>query len=60
MDRAQDLYSAMLLRGYHGHFHYAPLRSFSGGDACFAAVSAAIFIVLRFVPLARMIGGFVI
>ena len=30
MDRAQELYGSMLLRGYHGHFHYADIRPPAG------------------------------
>ena len=60
MDRAQELYSSMLLRGYHEHFHYAPIRAFSGGDALYTLACAAAFALLRVFDIADMIGGFVL
>ena len=57
MDRAQRLYAAMLLRGYHEHFHYAQQRAFRAGDLGFAAAGAAFCLLLRFLPLAQMLGG---
>lgn len=59
MDRAQELYNSMLLRGYHEHFHYAPLRAFSGKDALYLLLCAAVFLLLRLVPLAQLLGGLV-
>ncbi len=56
MDRAQELYSSMLLRGYHEHFHYAGVRAFRWGDALYAAASVLVFLLLRFLPVARLVG----
>ena len=56
MDRAQELYSSMLLRGYHQHFHYAPVRPFRVPDALYAAGCVLLFLLLRVVPVARLIG----
>ena len=60
MDRAQELYASMMLRGYHEQFHYATLRPFSGKDGLYLAACAVVFLLLRFVPLTRMLGGLVI
>ena len=57
MDRAQELYAGMLLRGYHEHFHYAPLRKFLTKDAVYTIVCIGIFFLLRIVPLAQILGG---
>ncbi len=56
MDRAQELYSSMLLRGYHQHFHYAPVRPFRVPDALYAAGCVLLFLLLRVVPVARLLG----
>lgn len=56
MDRAQELYSSMLLRGYHQHFHYAPVRPFSLKDGIYLILSAALFITLRFVDVSQLLG----
>ena len=60
MDRAQELYASMLLRGYHEHFHYAPLRPFRGKDAVYLAVCAAVFVLLRLFPVTQMLGMLVV
>ena len=57
MDRAQELYASMLLRGYHEHFHYAPDRPFRLRDALFLSGSLAVFCLLRFVPVAELLGS---
>ena len=56
MDRAQELYSSMLLRGYHGHFHYVRRRSFGLRDAAYLALCACVFILMRLVNLAELAG----
>ncbi|MBQ9061709.1 MAG: cobalt ECF transporter T component CbiQ [Eubacterium sp.] len=57
MDRAQELYSSMLLRGYHGHFHYAPWKAFGFPDAACMAVSLAFMAVIRIFPVVQILGG---
>ena len=57
MDRAQELYASMLLRGYHDHFHYAPVKPFTEKDAVYLAVCLGCFALLRFVPVAALLGG---
>lgn len=56
MDRAQELYSSMLLRGYHEHFHYADVKPFSRRDGAYLLVSAAALLLLRFLPVAQLLG----
>lgn len=57
MDRAEELYAAMLLRGYHEHFHYAEAAPCGARDALFLLVSAALLASVRFVNVAEALGG---
>ena len=60
MDRAQELYSAMLLRGYRGEFPYADIRPFRARDALFTAACAAVFLLLRTVRIAELLGSLIV
>ena len=60
MDRAQELYASMLLRGYHDHFHYADIERFKLRDALFMAGCILFFILLRYGNIAQLLGGLVI
>lgn len=57
MDRAQELYSSMLLRGYHQHFHYAPIKAFGRKDSVYLLLSLAFFVMIKFVNVAELLGG---
>lgn len=57
MDRAQELYASMLLRGYHQHFHYAPHTPFRGRDAAFLIASCAFFVLVRWVDVSQLLGN---
>ena len=57
MDRAQELYSSMLLRGYRQEFPYARLRPFRAGDGLYLAGCVLAFLLLRTVHVARLLGG---
>ena len=59
MDRAQQLYSSMLLRGYHEHFHYADIQSFRIKDAVYIIVCISLFLLIRFVPVVWVLGRIV-
>ncbi len=60
MDRAQELYSSMLLRGYHDHFHYAPMKPFALSDALYLFGCTTVFFLLRFFNLAQGIGSLLV
>ncbi len=60
MDRAQELYSSMQLRGYHEHFHYAQTPPCTGKDAVYALGCAAGFLLLRTVNAAELLGGLLV
>lgn len=58
MDRAQELYSSMMLRGYKHQFHYAEAAAFGITDAVYMFISVAITVLLRFIDIASFIGGY--
>jgi cobalt/nickel transport system permease protein len=60
MDRAQDLYASMLLRGYHQHFHYADIKPFRRRDALYLAACVLAFLLLRNVRVAQLLGGTIV
>lgn len=57
MDRAQELYSSMLLRGYHEHFHYADVRAPRLYDAAYALICICVFLFLRMVNISGLLGS---
>ena len=57
MDRAQELYGSMLLRGYHEHFHYAEAGPFRLRDGLYTLGCGLVFLLLRFVPVTRLLGS---
>ncbi|MER2026038.1 MAG: energy-coupling factor transporter transmembrane component T, partial [Lachnospiraceae bacterium] len=56
MDRAEELYSSMMLRGYHGELYYAQRDGSSAGDVLYAVLWCALFIAARFVNLTQLLG----
>ncbi len=60
MDRAQELYASMLLRGYHQHFHYADIKPFRERDALYLLGCLLFFFLLRSVRLAQLLGGLLV
>ena len=60
MDRAQELYASMLLRGYEQEFRYAENPPFAARDLLYLLGSAAAFLLLRCVPLAQLLGGVIV
>ncbi len=58
IDRAKEVYEAMVLRGYQGEFQYMRERMrLRLADAVYLIVWIAIFAALRTVPVAYLIGG---
>ena len=60
MDRAQELYSSMLLRGYHQHFHYADIKPFRARDALYMIGCILVFLLLRYLRLAQLLGSAIV
>ena len=56
MDRADELYSSMLLRGYHGEFYYAQAGGSSIRDVLYAVFWCALFIAARCVNFTQLLG----
>ena len=57
MDRAEDLYGAMCLRGYRGEFPYAEPRPFTWRDALILLLCAALLLFLRFGHVTELLGS---
>ena len=59
MDRAEELYSAMQLRGFRGEFHYADVPPAKPKDFIYAVTAVCIFLLCRMVNIAALVGGLV-
>ena len=57
MDRANELYAAMLLRGFNGEFPETRASEQSASSLIYALVCIVLFLVLRFVNLPVLIGN---
>ena len=57
MDRAQEIYASMQLRGYHEHFHYADVRPARWIDGLYTLGAVALFLLLRRFNVAQLLGG---
>ncbi len=57
MDRAQELYQSMQLRGFRGEFHYAGGAGYCFGDLCYSLVWSAFFLAARSVDLPQLLGS---
>lgn len=56
MDRADDVYASMCLRGFHGEFPAGAKIRMRGSDLVFLAVWAALFVLFRIFPVFQMVG----
>lgn len=57
MDRAKELYAAMLLRGYHGEFPETHSDSGSRSSVIYAAVCTGLILLFRLVNIPSLIGS---
>ena len=57
MDRAQELYQSMQMRGFHGMFYYADVEPFRVKDAVYPVCWVMVFLLMRFVNLSERVGG---
>lgn len=60
MDRAEELYAGMRLRGFRGEFYYADVPPFRWTDGLYVAVCCGAFALCRFVNVAALLGGLAI
>lgn len=58
MDRAQELYDSMLLRGFQGEFFYADVPPCRWSGIVYTIGCIAVFALVRLVPVAAMLGSF--
>ena len=59
MDRAEELYTSMMLRGFHGEFHYAREQKCTWKEAVYTAVWIGLFLLLRSVNVTELLGRLV-
>lgn len=57
MDRAENLYESMCLRGYQGEFYYGSRIRWRAVDTGYLLAWAAVLLGLRFLPVLEIIGG---
>ena len=57
MDRAEELYQSMELRGFSREFHYAEGGRFGPGSLCYALGWAACFLLARLIDLPQLLGN---
>lgn len=55
VDRAEDVYQSMMLRGFHGEF-YGHMQKLDGKSLCYLMVWSAYLLLFRFIPVFSMIG----
>ena len=59
MDRADELYGSMQLRGFSGSFAYADCRRFTLRDAAWLLLWALLFVLFRWVDVSGLLGAMV-
>jgi len=57
MDRTQELYESMVMRGFEGEFHYARTRAASAYSVPFALICSAAVVLMRFYNISAALGS---
>ena len=60
MDRAEELYASMRLRGFHGEFYYAGTQRPDLWDWAYAVGCVGVFLLVRRYDVAGLLGGLVV
>ena len=60
MDRAEELYSSMTLRGFRGEFYYADAPACGQSGLAYTAACIALFLGARCFPISSFLGGLLI
>ena len=60
MDRAEELYASMRLRGFHGEFYYADARPFAVSDGLYMVLCVGTSVAFRLMNVAALLGGAVV
>ncbi|MBO5031391.1 MAG: cobalt ECF transporter T component CbiQ [Lachnospiraceae bacterium] len=58
MDRADELYQSMCLRGYRGEFYYGSGQKMSGTDFAYLIIWICVLFIFRRFPVFELIGSF--
>lgn len=58
MDRAEEVYGSMKLRGFQGEMQFSPRKSSRGKSIFYVLLWGAFFLVLRMFPVFQMAGSF--
>ena len=59
MDRAEELYNSMVLRGFDGNFYYADAQKCRKADILYAAACIGAFLCARYVDIAALLGSLI-
>lgn len=59
MDRAEELYHSMLLRGFNGNFAYTDKEDFGAGDLVYITLTVSFAVLLKLYDVATILGNFV-
>ena len=57
MDRAEELYQSMQLRGFRGEFYYTDQPPCTAGAVAYSVVCAALFVLARLYDLPQLLGN---
>lgn len=60
MDRGQELYQSMQMRGFHGEFYYADVEPFHKGDAMYMSVWTLLLLFFRFCNVSVLLGSLLV
>ncbi|MDD6200240.1 MAG: cobalt ECF transporter T component CbiQ [Firmicutes bacterium] len=60
MDRAEELYGSMRLRGFRGEFHYARVPKCRASGVLWTVGCAAAFLLARLVDIPALLGGLLV
>ena len=60
MDRAEALYGSMRLRGFQGEVYYADVPPCRMGSIVYLLLCTMLFLIVRFVPVATLLGGLLV
>ena len=60
MDRAEELYGSMVLRGFHGEFYYADMPEFGKKDVIYAVGCIGLFVFARCVNVSEVLGSLLV
>lgn len=60
LDRANEVYQSMCIRGYRGEFYAFSTQKMMGRDVAYLLIWAIVLLILRFVSVSEIIGEFLI